>query len=205
MKRTSYSLHRCNSALYGVSVELKDRLHANLLAFADTEPGLVDYCIYSPSFTYNDRTGEKQGCYVISAKFDDRHTEVWASSWDRTPDTDSPQERARQSHAKSLGARYHLFTAKEFAANPAELKNRQTMQTILFKGRGFDTKGLENSICQALAGTSLSLSMMGERLHRPLPQIELAVFRLLRHRRLRADLASSFISPSFPISGGYHA
>ncbi len=205
MKRTSYSIHRCNSALYGVPVVLKDRLHANLLTFADTEPGLLDYCVYAPSFIYNNRSGEKESCYVISAKFDDGHAEVWASSWELEPNSDSALEQARQGQAKSLGATYHLFTAKAFAASPIELKNRQTMQAVLFKGGGFDTTALEESLDAMLSGTSLSFAALAEQSQRPLLQVELASFRLLRDKRLKADMASRYISPSFQISGGCHA
>lgn len=205
MKRTSYSIHRCNSALYGVPVELRDRLHANLLAFADTEPGLLDYCVYAPSFTYNNRSGEKESCYVISAKFDDGHAEVWASSWEQEPNTDSALEQARQGQAQSLGAQYHLFTAKAFAASPIELKNRQTMQAVLYKGRSFDTTELEDALEVMLSGTTLSFAALAEQTQRPLLHVELASFRLLRDKRLKADMALAYISPLFQISGGCHA
>jgi len=206
MKRTSYSIYRCNSALYGVSVELKDRLHANLLAFADTEPGLRDYCVYAPSFVYNNRAGEKEDCYVISAKFDDGHLEVWSSTWERPPVEESPLECSRQTHARSLGAEYRLFTAKEFSTSFIELKNRQIMQAFLFMGRRTDTTTLEKKLLDLLqTEKSLSLNLLATHLNSPLPLVQLALFRQWRNTQIRMDICSALIAPSLTISGGSHA
>lgn len=200
MKRPSYSIHRCTSALYGSALIMRDRLHASLVTLADTTPGVVDYRVYSPRFVYESGGAQREGSFPVAVKFDDNRVELWASSWSQECNEGSPVERARRLHSESLGATYQRFTPGALEANRILVKNRQTMQGVLFRGFRLDTGELEANILALLHGGAHRINTLAARCKAHELHIQLAVFRLLRKRRAQGQLETAFISPDWEVS-----
>lgn len=66
MKRTSYSNHMWNSALYGCKFLLRDQLHTDLLVWADTLPNVAAYAAYYPEFSYFEGKKQKKSSYPLA-------------------------------------------------------------------------------------------------------------------------------------------
>lgn len=196
MTRQSYSIHSCNSALYGKTVVLSDRLHTDLLVLADTLPYIEAYEVYYPSFTYFEGKKEKEGNFPLAVRFRDGHAELWASTW-LPVKPEKTIERARHAHAESLGATYVLRTLRDLEDNPIEICNRRTMQTFLFRGMERSTEALETQILESLATGAKSLASLAKSTDVAVSVAQLAVFRLIRAARVSAPICQQFVSPAW--------
>lgn len=140
----------------------------------------------------------------LAVRFDDGRTELWATSWHPVSE-DSPVERARRGHAKSLDAIYVLRTLRDLEDNRVELKNRRTMQCFLYQGRDLATDKLEEKILRLLAQEPRSLEQLATKTCASTAVVQLAVFRLLRATRSSAPVSRELISSKWLVEGANHA
>lgn len=204
-KRPCYSIHRVKSARYGVFLMLRDQLHELLLIRADTLPGIAGYSVYSPAFTYMVRGQEREARFTVAVRFDDGHCELWSSTWERTPDMQSPLHLAQMTHAQHLGAAHYLYTVDELESNRTLLKNRSTMQSILGAGYATETRPIESRILAALRKkSSVALATLVHETGASLAMTQLAVFRLVVAGLVEGELESRLICAEWQVRGHAH-
>lgn len=198
-KRESYSVHQMLTVCHG-AVTLKDRLHVQLVVLVETLPGVDGYSIYSPTFTYESNGKERKSSFTVAARLVGGQLEFWNSTWDPSPDPDSPLERARNAHAQHLGATHRLFTLADLEANWVANKNRQTLQAFLVAGYATDTREIETKILMALRGHAPTSLRELSRVTRVTPPLAtLASFRLIVAGRLNSQLETKLISPEWQV------
>lgn len=206
MKRESYSIHRVKSARYGIYLTLSDQLHELLVIRADTTPGISEYSVYSPTFTYVVRGREREGQFPVAARFNDDHVEFWSSTWERTPDLGSSIHLAQAAHAVHMGATHHLYTLEELETNWTLLKNRSTMQSILGAGYATSTTHVESGVLAALhKKSSQMLVVLAAEIGASLAMTQLAVFRLVVGGLIDSELETRLICPDWQVRRRDHA
>jgi len=206
MKRESYSVLRVPSTSDGEFRVVKDTLHIYLLRRAETLQGVAGYALYQPTITYWNGRKHKESSFPMSVRFDDGQLELWATTWNQSPDSESLLERARHAHAEHMGATYRLFTSADFYRNPIATQNRDSIHAYLACWYKTDTAALERQLLAALStAVDASIRELAAAVAHRDNDVQVAVYRLLVKGQLTGDLETSRVSPDWRVRRTNHA
>jgi hypothetical protein len=156
--RKSYSQYQVLSPTVGVVMVPNRQLEA-LLAWADTEPGVVDVSIVNRAITFFDRGRDRTTHIPLMVA----HADGSISYWDVTSaslDGRHPPscELAKREFADAGNAGYRPMSWTFFMQHEAELLSRRAWQNILYSGSDRASADVESQLLLALTRGPASVS-----------------------------------------------
>ena len=193
--KRNYSGHLVMSATYGGQIRVRDRFHDDLLACADTTPGVAGYEVDTPTISYVANGQKKEWDFPLSVWLRTGCLEFWASTREQDIPESGPLDMARRAHAEDLGATFRLFTEADLRGNPTLHANRMTLRSYMAAWHAVDTATLEQELLTATPATApVTIAELATTTSQPFDAVRLALFRLLKRGALSGDLDITRIS-----------
>jgi hypothetical protein len=190
-KRTSYSQHYVLSPTAD-QVCLSSRGLANLLAWADTEPGVADVALVNSAVLYQDAGRTKTTRVPLRLTWRTGAVEYWDFAFVDPAESEwSGAIAAKRAFAKAEGAGYWLASGRFFSDRPWELNGRLALQNVLFSGRGLDSSEAEASILLQVSKVPRTVAELAATLQYADSLAMLAVARLWRSGKVSLPLATA--------------
>lgn len=199
MKRTGFSVFLVRSARYGKTLVVSNAAHLALVTRADTSPELGHYDLGTPTYEFSFEGKSVSTTVPLAGMRKDGRRVYWDVAQERYSKKGALALSVRQERAELEGADYVLFESNVLGATYAEVKNRNSMQSYLYRARDRETHDEETACLMALAQRPLLLAGLCEQLALSLEVATVSVLRLWLKGRVVLPLSTQLLQPSWEV------
>lgn len=201
MLKSTYSVHVVPSPLFNGTVQLNDKLTSLLLTWADTTPRVRDVALGSPRYAYSQAGKKREAAVAMTVFMESGGKAYWDLVRKQLDDEDEASPLSvKRSHAAIEAVPFSVYSKDSFLANRIELKNRQTMQRVLWLGTDLDTQALEAQLLLTVVEAPRTLNELAAATQQPLLTTQLACLRLYRRGLVSLPVADEFLSGSWLVT-----